>query len=100
MAIDTHAEKQAFQYCRMSFVFDRARDAIAREALAIYGDHGSLISGCVRDHFPLGVKDTLRNLAYTATNYRYQSQAAWRASGRRASTFIRDVYEVERARQR
>ena len=39
----------------------------AMEALDHYGDHGSDISGCVRDHFPDAVKDRLRFLARTVT---------------------------------
>ena len=35
----------------------------ANRALALYGDHGAPISGCVREHFPSPVKDTLRLLA-------------------------------------
>ena len=39
----------------------------AEQALALYGDHGPQISGCVRDHFPEDVKDHLRALAREVT---------------------------------
>jgi len=38
----------------------RMHKAKAAVALDAYGDHGALISGCVRDHFPAEVKDALR----------------------------------------
>lgn len=43
--------------------FSRLHSSQARRALANYGDHGALISGCVRDHFPETTKDHLRILA-------------------------------------
>lgn len=45
-------------------------------ALADYGAHGPLISGCVRSHFPEGVKEELRALARKVTE---ESEAAWLA---------------------
>lgn len=38
----------------------RMHSAQAAKCLAIYGDHGAQISGCVRDHFPEATKDDLR----------------------------------------
>lgn len=43
-------------------------DREATDALHAFGDHGSLISGCVRDHFPEGIKDRLRHLARRITD--------------------------------
>lgn len=45
-------------------------------AFALHGDHGPLISGCVRDHFPPDVKDALRQLAREVTEL---SGRAWAA---------------------
>lgn len=41
----------------------REHSRLAESALALYGDHGPLVSGCVRSHFPEPVKDRLRSLA-------------------------------------
>ena len=64
---DTRLEKSRVYFeraCRAS----RAHSEKAREACDKYGDHGSQISGCVRDHFPDDVKDTLRILARLVTD--------------------------------
>jgi hypothetical protein len=45
----------------------RTHSDIAEKAFDAYGDHGSLISGCVRDHFPEDVKNVLRGLARLCT---------------------------------
>jgi hypothetical protein len=54
----------------------RAHVALADDACRRYGDHGALISGCVRDHFPDAVKDNLRALAQSVTRW---SDCAWSA---------------------
>lgn len=58
----------------------RLHNAQAKRALANYGDHGALISGCVRDHFPDRVKDQLRGLARMVT---HESDAAREARPKR-----------------
>jgi hypothetical protein len=55
----THFERA----CKVS----RLHSSQAQRALANYGDHGALISGCVRDHFPETVKNELRTLAQLVT---------------------------------
>jgi len=65
----------------------RAHDSYAAEALKVHGDHGSLISGCVRDHFPEHVKNTLRAMALSVTKYSDSAYAA-RPRGVRYSTMI------------
>lgn len=45
----------------------RAHDQLAGESLDQFGDHGSLIAGVVRNHFPAEVKDRLRELARSVT---------------------------------
>ena len=47
--------------------FSREYDAMLRDALAAYGDHGADISGAGREHFPSEVKDALRNKARAVT---------------------------------
>lgn len=54
----------------------RTHAALAADALSRFGDHGALISGCVRDHFPSDVKDALRFHAREVTRL---SDAAWAA---------------------
>jgi len=64
----------------------RYQDAI-RDAERTYGDHGPLISGVVRDHFPGPVKDQLRAYVRVIQDQQDQSLAHWVASGRRAHTW-------------
>lgn len=47
----------------MACAASRAHSELSAAALARYGDHGALISGVVRDHFPAPEKDLLRALA-------------------------------------
>ena len=54
----------------------REHDALAEKCLLRYGDHGPLISGVCRDHFPEKEKKKLRALARIV--------AAENAAGRRA----------------
>lgn len=49
--------------CRTS----RLHSAFAEAGFAAHGDHGALISGCVREHFPEELKNTLRQLARATT---------------------------------
>lgn len=46
----------------------KAYDDLAAAALAAYGDHGPLVSGCVRDHFPAATKAALRYWASLASH--------------------------------
>lgn len=41
----------------------RLHATLTRHALHAFGDHGPVVSGCVRDHFPDAVKNELRALA-------------------------------------
>lgn len=47
----------------MACAASRAHSDLSAAALARYGDHGALISGCTRDHFPELIKDQLRALS-------------------------------------
>ena len=60
------------QCCKAS----RDHSQLASESLDRFGDQGSQISGVVRDHFPVDVKDRLRELARTVTR---ESDAAYAA---------------------
>lgn len=73
----------------------RQHSTEAGEALERYGDHGPDISGCVRDHFPAGVKDRLRELAREVTR---RSDAAWAARPKyvRTATIRRLASDVAR----
>lgn len=65
----------------------RQADTLASKALEQYGDHGSLIAGCVRDHFPEPVKAMLRRLYYGSTETFDRSLAHWKAAGRYVNTW-------------
>lgn len=67
--------------CRAS----RRHSEFAASQLKVFGDHGSPISGCVRDHFPEDRKETLRTLARTVTEASDRAHAA-RPKGVRKST--------------
>lgn len=54
--------------------YSRQHNEEAAQALQRHGDHGALISGCVRDHFPDDVKNHLRLLAFLVTE---MSEAAY-----------------------
>lgn len=62
-----------------------ARDI--RAAFLIYGDHGPVVSGCVRSHFPEAIKDTLRKRFRTAHEDLEISLAYWKLAGRRTRTW-------------
>ncbi len=67
--------------CRAS----REHSALAERALNDYGDHGSPISGIVRDHFPEDTRITLRALARDVARYSDEAYAA-RPKGVRYAT--------------
>lgn len=79
--------KEAIFALRTSVTLERAYCAVAVDALATYGDHGSLISSIVRDHFPIEVKDMLRSLTLRYSREERRSLAHWQASGRRLATW-------------
>jgi hypothetical protein len=54
----------------------RAHNELAGAALDTYGDHGPLISGVVRDHFPEPIKDELRRLARLVSEWSDSAYAA------------------------
>lgn len=63
--------------------------ATVRDAEQTYGNHGPLISGIVRDHFPEELKDTLRELCRRGNRERNRSYTHWRAAGRTVGTWRR-----------
>ena len=68
---------------------DVARIELSTRALSDYGDQGPDISGCVRDHFPTEVQDTLRTLAHKAAREIARSATHWKAAGRTMATWRR-----------
>ena len=66
------AARQFARVCEAS----REHSKAAAAALRMYGDHGPLISGCVRDHFPEEVKEHLRWLAKATADYSKLAHAA------------------------
>lgn len=70
------AQRQFEAACMSS----RMHSELAAKALAIYGDHGPLISGCIRDHFP---EDTKANLRFWARSVSKHSDLAHAAKPKR-----------------
>jgi hypothetical protein len=72
----------------------RAADRLYRlrvsHALKTYGDHGPLISGVVREHFPEDVKRDLRQTAHVYTFALDASLAHWQAGRRTLETWRRE----------
>jgi hypothetical protein len=61
---------------------------LVAQAESIYGDHGQLISGVIRDHFPDTVKDTLRSLCRQISRESDRSLAHWYAARKAFHTWI------------
>lgn len=81
-------ERMATEYATLARITDNMHGALATMMVNVYGDgEGVLISGCYRYHFPAAVKDDLRHLAHTATDYWARSSAHWRAAGRTLDTW-------------
>lgn len=72
-----------------AIAYDQELSDRSTAALQIFGNHGSLISGCVRGHFPAATKNELRDLARAARESFDRSLAHWRAAGRRVETWRR-----------
>ena len=80
-------EDRAIRWLNQSRKLDSAYMTAVARALHSFGDHGALISGVVRDHFPPDVKHNLRRLAHGSTELRDRSLAHWRAAGRHIQTW-------------
>ena len=62
------AHRQRAEYFeQLHAEYERTYQDLVNYALETYGSHGSLISGVVRDHFPVHVKNRLRFLATAKT---------------------------------
>jgi len=79
----------AEQLLVLAYAHSRVHTELAKLAMEQFGDHGSLISGCVRDHFPVPVKDRLRDIALEVTRLLDESKIEWRKSGKHLRTWIR-----------
>lgn len=73
-----------------SEVIRTAYDACWIDALDTYGNHGSLVSGIGRDHFPEATKTTLRTLIQRAEFEDARAFAHWRAAGRTRARWINE----------
>lgn len=63
---DAHRQRAEY-FAGVAETLQAAWDDLVERAVALFGDHGSLISGCYRDHFPPPVKNRLRFLAHGRT---------------------------------
>jgi len=93
MSSEEHRQR-AEDFARKAGEFLDRHAALVDEALAKYGDHGSLISGVIRDHFPDDVKDQLRYFAHGGSYLADASVAHHLASGARKpwrNTPLRDM---------
>lgn len=80
------------EHFRRACEASRIHSMIAAEAFKGYGDHGPLISGCVRVHFPEYLKDTLRDVARRVTT---ESEAAHAARPKRiAAATMRELAQA------
>jgi hypothetical protein len=70
----------------------REHSSFAKESLAKYGEHGSLISGCVREHFPEEVKEKLRALAFAVSFHNSAGEAL-----RPRRVRMKTMYDLARA---
>lgn len=77
--LETHAREMAL----VARQLDHAITELTRRALLHYGDHGPLVSGIVRAHFPNAVKHRLRKLHALRNEAWDESMHSWRSSGRR-----------------
>lgn len=60
---------------------------LVRKAEADYGNHGSLIAGGLREHWPTSTKDRIRFHAHASDWAADVSMAHWQAGGRRSHTW-------------
>ena len=77
----------ARKHFELACFFSRAHAALAADALRVFGDHGSDVSGVVREHFPSAVKDELRQLVRKVTEHTDAGYAC-RPRGVRTATII------------
>lgn len=61
-----------------------------------FGDHGPLISGVVRDHFPDAIKDRLRFYARLIGEQTDQAVRLWQQAGRRIETLRPRLQDARR----
>lgn len=85
---------QAQEELKMLGILRQVRSELIRSAFVMYGDHGSLISGIERDHFPADVKDALRKNASDILHTMDAALIYWRRSGRRLHTFLKALHAV------
>ena len=82
-------DKIAEQQMILAYAHSRAHRDLAKLALSVYGDHGSPISGVVRDHFPEFVKNELRSLSLSVARLLDESKVSWSKARKQLKTWIR-----------
>lgn len=87
--INHEQEQAAIIHLRAAYWHSRAHTRLADRAMSLYGDHGSLIAGVVRNHFPAPIKAKLRYHARSVTSLLDKSRASWRLSGRRFASWMK-----------
>jgi hypothetical protein len=81
--------KIAEQQMILAYAHSRAHRDLSEQALLVYGDHGSPISGVVRDHFPEFVKNELRSLSLRVARLLDESRVSWSKARKHLRTWIR-----------
>lgn len=94
---DDHVRESGYAL-RASLTLEASYIALVHDALATYGSDGPLISGIVRDHFPIEVKDLLRSLAMRQSRLADISVAHWLVAGRRITTWRNARHQMEKER--
>lgn len=80
-------ERVAREYLIHALVHQRVQTDVLTRYAAVFGDHGPLISGGFRDHWPDVAKDNARMLARQLDTFMSRSIAHWQASGRQLATW-------------
>lgn len=88
---------QAESLITQHLAYERMYADAVGNALLAYGDHGVLVAGIVRAHFPELIKAQLRFLSTAKTVTLDAALAHWLATGRRKVTFATQV-EIQRRR--
>ena len=83
------------EYLELAHAYQDIVAILTDRAFQLYGDHGPLISGCVREHFPDATKDVLRVHNHGASDFASKSLTHWLAAGKHLAMW-RVLYFKER----
>lgn len=93
------ATRRALFYLAEYKALRRAVSATLATGDALYGDHGALIAGGFRDHWPATIKDSIRAQHRAVNAASDRAFAEWRAARRLAHTLRRALQDdAEHAR--